>query len=145
MKLCPVIQSKGVSQHKIGVQGEITNIPENDFLEERIEKRKATLSCSYMAWMQAHCGQTTTSRIMDEVKRPQLLELWMKSAYPKTQEVASPSLEVNSCLLDILWELMESPSMRVLLLQVHRTDGLVLLMLCIAQHQSTFETVSTPS
>ena len=138
MELCPVILSKGFSQHKIGIQGEIISIPENDFLKERIERRKATLACSYMAWMQAQCGPT---RIMDEAMQPRVLELWMKSAYPKED-----GLELNSCLLDILWEVVESPLIRVLLLpkQVNRIDDLVLLILCIAQYQTSSKTVSTP-
>jgi hypothetical protein len=137
MELCPVILSKSFRQHKIGIRGEITSIPENDFLKERIDKRKAVLTCSYMAWMQPQCGPT---RIMDEVMQPRLLELWMKSAYPKKE-----GLELNSCLLDILWEVVESPLIRILLLpkQLNRIDDLVLLILCIAQYQTSFKRVST--
>jgi hypothetical protein len=138
VKLCPVILSKGFSQHKIGIQGEITSISENYLLKERIEKRKATLTCSYMAWMQAQCGPTG---VMDEVMQPRLLELWMKSDYPKKD-----GLELNSCLLDILWEFGESPFIKFLLLpnQAYRFDDLVVLILCIAQYQTSSETVSTP-
>jgi hypothetical protein len=144
VELCPVILSKGFNQNKFGIQGEITSIPENDFLKERIEKRNAILTGSYMGWMQMHCGPTKTSRIIDEVMQPRLLELWMKSAYPKEKEVSSPGLEINSCLLDILWEIMESPSIKFLLHQVYRIDDLVHLVLCIAQYQTSFEIVSTP-
>jgi hypothetical protein len=138
IQLCPVILSKGFRQHKFGIQGEIISVPKNDFLKERIERRKATLTGSYMAWMQAQCGST---RIMDAVMQPRLLELWMKSAYFKKE-----GLELNSCSLDILWEVMESPFIRVLLLpkQVYRIDDLVSLILCIAQCQTSSDTVSTP-
>jgi hypothetical protein len=132
MVLCPVIQSKDVSQHKIGIQKEITSIPENDYLEERIGKRTAIMKSIDNSWMEASSGELSGIR-------PQLLELWKKSAYSKMQGVASPApVPVNSCVLDIIWELM---AMGFLSLEAYNK---VPLFLYAAQYQALLETVSTP-
>jgi hypothetical protein len=135
MVLCPIIQSKDASQHKIGIQKEITSIPENDYLEERIGKRTAIMKSIDSSWMEASSGELSGIR-------PQLLELWKKSAYSKMQGVASPApVPVNSCVLDIIWELMEFPSIGSLSLEAYNK---VLLFLYAAQYQALLETVSTP-
>jgi hypothetical protein len=143
IELCPVIRLKGVSQHEIEIRGDINSIPENEFLEERIGKAKALLTRSYMAWMQTNCGQ------IPDVQ-PQLLNLGLNSPPPNPKMArveSSDPVPVSEYLLEIIWEVMASPSIKSILLQEHLIDSIddqVRLLLHAAQYQASLETVSIP-
>jgi hypothetical protein len=144
LELCPVIESKGVSQHKIGIKRGITSIRENDYWINRIRTRTLMLTTSYVPWMEARSG-----RIWLIETQPQLFDLWLNSCYSRAPSVQNSALApVEECILDIIWEAMEDPWIEGILLRgdvIDSINALIHLLWQAAQYQISIGAVSTRS
>jgi hypothetical protein len=135
--LCPRIQPERLGQNILWNHGEDTSTSENVILKKLTEKRTTMLTSRLRSWIDANSVEISNNKL-------QLLDLWFNSTYPKIQRVTNPALaQVNSCLLNIIWEVMGSTSIKSLLHDVYPFDDLPFSLSYAAQYQVSLATVST--